>query len=61
MMILLTCLLLLSLLGVITLSIGYFLYDVNIRRIEHDKNKKEIHRIDGYVPADEFLETIKEI
>ena len=26
-----------------------------------DKNKKEIHRIDGYVPADEFLNTLKEI
>lgn len=26
-----------------------------------DKNNKEIHRIEGYVPANEFLDTLKEI
>ena len=26
-----------------------------------DKNNKEIHRINGYVPANEFLDTLKEI
>ena len=42
MMILLACLLLLSLLGIITLSMGYFLYDINIRKIEQEKTKKDI-------------------
>ena len=42
MMILLACLLLISLLGIITLSIGYFLYDINIRKIEQEKTKKDI-------------------
>ena len=26
-----------------------------------NKNKKELYRIEGYVPADEFLKTLKEI
>ena len=42
MVFLFSLLLALSIIGLIVLSIGYFLYDINIRNINQEKNKKDI-------------------
>ena len=42
MVFLFSILLALSIIGLIVLSIGYFLYDINIRNINQEKNKKDI-------------------
>lgn len=42
MVFLLSIILLLSLVGLIVLSVGYFLYDINLRKVNQEKNKKDI-------------------
>lgn len=42
MVILLSTILLLSLLGIMILSVGYFMYDINLRNLEYKSSKKKI-------------------